>query len=713
MSSSYDSLYSRQLNRIESGPQREMTSPGRENTPLSTREAPRQNFRDTSNSDSREDFYRGFYEGMVQSRSTSSSSQWSRWKYALTTYVAPALANSILFLLPLLYLRFRTDKKILNTYPFSYFKAAFSQGAKNKPSSESLMDIFSPLKPKNFEIQLRYEKNRKVTTFRDVLGVEEAKKELLTYKNYIETPQKYTRFGGKLPKGMLMIGKPGTGKTLLMRAFVNECNRHLWEEKASGEDHSSEGKQKGRVALFSAVGSDFIELYGGSGPKRVRELFQQAKQKLSEMQNDARGDSAKSCAVVIFIDEIDALGCRGGGSTSGGRSMSGGISSEENRTINQILSELDGLESAENIVVVGATNNPEALDKALLREGRFDKKVHLFLPDIEARKVIFKHYLEDIKTDDIQKKISTNDPTKTLIATELAERTPGTSPAQISTIVNEAAITAAVKENSVVSKELLHDAVDDVLIGKKRRGRMSETSVRRTSVHECGHCLVAWFFPEHLQTKVLKISLIPRGMAGGYTQQLEREDSALVTIDILFSTLCVLVGGRVAEEIAYTRPSATHTEKSNLHDDSSNVWDGNYNVTKTSEGISTGAYDDLQRATRIATEIILSFGISAFDAFIANKTSQSHSSSRSSMLSFPVQEKKSGRGWLPFSDNHHRLVEEGSKRIIDAAFVYTRKLLKDKHTALFSLSDLLLKDKELDAVAIEKVLGPRPKGASW
>ena len=659
-----------------------------------------------------QDFYRGFYEGMIQRRDSSSdTSKSSRWKYFLTSYIAPVVANSMLFLLPFIYLRLRADKSFLEKFPFSYMKSAFSQGAKNKPSSESLMDMFSPLKPKNFEIKLNYQKNTRVLRFKDVLGVDDAKKELMIYKNYIEDPKKYTRFGAKLPKGMLMIGKPGTGKTLLMRAFVNECNKHLWSEECVKQGLKAKQQKFGKVALFSAVGSDFIELYGGSGPKRVRELFHQAKQKLDELKREAAESDAGSCAVVIFIDEIDALGCRGGGSTSGGRSLSGGISSEENRTINQILSELDGLESAENIVVVGATNNPDALDKALLREGRFDKKVHLSLPDLAARKTIFENYLDSIVTsatsqDDTKSPESIH---KSIIATELAERTPGTSPAQISTIVNEAAITAAVRDQRAVNRELLHDAVDDVLIGKKRRGRMSDNSTRRTSVHECGHCLVAWFSPERLQTKVLKVSLIPRGMAGGYTQQLEREENDLISLDTLFSTLCVLVGGRIAEELVYNRQSLQEIGNGHAHELHS-FWDARGDAEKICEGISTGAYDDLQRATKIATEIILSFGTAALASIIQKQGSDGVANlEASSILAFPTQEKKNGRGWLPFSENHHQLVEDGAKKILDAAFTHARQLLIEKQDLLLKLSEILLKNKEIDHSAIEQVLGPRSK----
>ncbi|KNH06107.1 metalloprotease [Perkinsela sp. CCAP 1560/4] len=662
-----------------------------------------------------EDFYKGFYDGTVM-RHESPSTVKSKIKYVATNYIAPMMANALLFMLPLVYLRYKMHGRMSDVFPFSLLKPFFPQ-KKQTPGNtgESVMEMFSPLKPRDFEIKLKYDGKSKVITFSDIFGVDEAKKELLIYKNFIERPAQYTRFGGKLPKGLLMVGKPGTGKTMLMKAFVNECNRHMWDGQSNLPSKESIESRMGRVALFSAVGSDFIELYGGSGPKRVRELFKQAKKRLRDLQQATTGDQGSSCAVVIFIDEIDALGCRGGGTASDGRALSGGISSEENRTINQILSELDGIESMENIVVVGATNNPEGLDKALLREGRFDKKVHLSLPDIPARTDIFEHYLGDIVTDRSNPTSgSTAKNSKKLLAAELAERTPGTSPAQISTIVNEAAITAAVKEKQYVSQELLHNAVDDVLIGKKRRNRMSRRSIERTAIHESGHCLMAWFTSPTLQTKVLKISLIPRGMAGGYTQQLEREETDVLTLNSLFSTLCVLVAGRVSEEIAYVLSTESSGEKRPL--ECTNAWDvkSEKNINQSSQGISTGAYDDLQRATQIAAEMIMSYGLSSIKNLVADDiwksmdTDDLAKGESESLLSFPVQGKRSGRGWLPYSEPHHRYIEEKSKVLIDLAFRHARKLLNQENKKLFALRDALLEKQELKTNEIEEVLGPRP-----
>jgi AFG3 family protein len=428
--------------------------------------------------------------------------------------------------------------------------------------------------------------------------------------------------------------------------------------------------------FFACSGADFIEIYGGSGPKRVRELF-----------NEARQNSP----CVVFIDEIDAIGSR-----NSGRSMGGG-SSEENRTINQLLSELDGLSSKEPIVVVAATNYPDAIDKALLREGRFDRKVNIPMPDREARVELFHFYLNRIITGDPNCKpkimkfkkpseqnteenakksepqtanpavvqVEETHPVKVVPGVDnkryaeiLADRTPGVSPAQIATIVNEAALTAAVSNHDVVALKELQDGIDDVLIGKKHRQRMSDASLRRTAFHECGHAIMAWVSP--LQKDVIKISIIPRGRAGGYTQQVQDEAMEPQTDQFLFSQLCVLLGGRVAERVVMG-------------------------------DISTGALDDLQRATKIAMDKLLTYGMS-------KKIGQ---------MAFKPNQRNDGRAWMNFSEDLHAEVEAEARELVNKAYSHTEATLRSKEAELKKLADLLLEKKEVMREDIIKVLGER------
>jgi AFG3 family protein len=369
----------------------------------------------------------------------------------------------------------------------------------------------------------------------------------------------------------------------------------------------------------------------------------------------------------------------------------GGVSSEENRTINQLLSELDGMQGSDNIIVLGATNFPEAIDKALTREGRFDRKVTIPMPDAAARRELFEFYLTRVMTGDPNSKVFTPPPQSTTpapgdgqkaptdtppapppptvivegvsnkdLATTLSDRTPGVSPAQIATIVNEAALTAAVGGAKYVALPFLQDAIDDVLIGKKHRQRMSDAALRRTAYHEVGHCITAWMTP--LQKDVIKLSIIPRGRAGGYTQQVQDEALDPHTNVFLFSQLCVLAGGRVAEQLIFG-------------------------------DVSTGAMDDLQRATKIAIDKLLMFGMSKGDA---GQLSFKHDTS-----------KGEGRGWMPFSEKLHADMESEARDMVDRAFKHTEQLLTLHKDKLVALSEKLLADKELDKAAITSVLGPR------
>lgn len=508
-------------------------------------------------------------------------------------------------------------------------------GKTGKGLMDSMMDMMNPMKSRNFRTEV------KGTSFKDVIGIPEAKDELKQYVDFLKNPDKYTVLGAKLPKGCLLTGQPGTGKTLLARAVAGEADK----------------------PFFSCSGADFIEIFGGSGPKRVRELFAEAR---------------KAAPCVVFIDEIDALGSRNqaGASMGGG----GGGGSEDNRTINQLLSELDGLSTKDPIVVVAATNYPDAIDKALLRDGRFDRKVNIPIPDKAARTELFEYYLKRIVTGDATcepvfqsfKKHTSNaakeevipnltvlpDVSNAKYAEALANRTPGVSPAQISTIVNEAALTSAAGNLDVVTLPALQNAIDDVLIGKKHRQRMSGQSLTRTAYHEVGHCIMSWLSPH--QKDVIKLSIVPRGRAGGYTQQLQEEALEPQTKEKLFSQLCVLMGGRVAEKMYQ-------------HD------------------ISTGAMDDLQRATRLSMEMLLKYGMS--------KTI--------GVLAFRPNEKNDGRAWMTWSEELHTKVEAEARELLASAYSFTEKTLQDNKDKHVSLAELLLEKKELDKADITSILGEK------
>ncbi|RNF23816.1 putative ATP-dependent zinc metallopeptidase [Trypanosoma conorhini] len=589
------------------------------------------------------DYFKGFYDGMVRPSGPVLGNA--------VSWLAPLFVNLAIFVGPIWYMR--------RKYVQAVGKAATGDAAKKNSMMSGLMDMMNPMKSKNYRVDV------KDTTFADVIGIPEAKEDLKQYVDFLKEPKKFTRLGARLPKGCLLTGKPGTGKTLLARAVAGEAS----------------------TAFFSCSGADFIEIFGGSGPKRVRELFAQARE-------------AAPC--VVFIDEIDAIGSR----NQGGRSMGGGGSSEENRTINQLLAELDGLSSKEAIVVIAATNYAEAIDKALLRDGRFDRKVNIPMPDMEARQDLFEFYLNRIITGDpnckpkvqtfrtrregeggaaaastvpgaeVKQEKQAEEAQSVIVETPvevkvvpgvsnkayaraLAERTPGVSPAQIATIVNEAALTSAMSEEQVVPLKTLQDSIDDVLIGKKHRQRMGEESLQRTAYHEVGHAIMAWTSP--LQKDVVKISIIPRGRAGGYTQQVQDEALEPRTDVFLFSQLCVLMGGRVAERIF-------------LRD------------------ISTGAMDDLQRATRIAMEKLLMYGMSKSIG----------------QLAFKPNGPNEGRAWMNYSEELHAKVEKEARELVAAAYKHTEKTLLEKRELHEKLAKLLLEKKELMRDDIEKVLGPRP-----
>ena len=362
----------------------------------------------------------------------------------------------------------------------------------------------------------------KKVTFKDVAGVEEAKEELEEIIEFLKEPQKFQKLGGKIPKGVLLMGPPGTGKTLLARAISGEAN----------------------VPFFSISGSDFVEMFVGVGASRVRDLFEQGK---------------KNAPCIIFIDEIDAVGRHRGAGLGGGHD-------EREQTLNQLLVEMDGFESNDGVILIAATNRPDVLDPALLRPGRFDRRVVVPRPDVKGREEIFKVHTRKIPlSEDVDLVV-------------LARGTPGFSGADLANLVNEAALNAARYNKKVVFMEDFEASKDKVLMGTERRSLIiSEKEKRLTAYHEAGHALVACFMPH--ADPIHKVTIIPRGMALGVTQQLPIDDRHNYTRDYLESTLSVMMGGRVSEQTFM-------------------------------DVLSTGAGDDLEKATDMARRMVCEWGMS-------------------------------------------------------------------------------------------------------
>ncbi|KAK7200463.1 ATP-dependent zinc metallopeptidase [Novymonas esmeraldas] len=484
---------------------------------------------------------------------------------------------------------------------------------------QGMMEQMMPIKKRKFRVDV------KGTTFADVIGIPEATAEVRQYVDFLTSPNTFTRLGARLPKGCLLTGEPGTGKTLLAKAVAGEA----------------------KVAFFSCNGADFIELMGGSGPKRVRELFEEAR---------------AAAPAIIFIDEIDAIGSRAG-------KQGGSVSSEENRTINQLLAELDGLStSADPIVVLAATNFQDNIDKALLREGRFDRKVSIEMPDLAARRELFEHYLRRVCTGDPTGRTKDEDGkelqldasvSNTALADQLADLTPGLSPATVATVVNEAALQSGIAGKPLVQLPALLDALDNTLMGRKHRNRQSDHSARRTALHEAGHALAAWMLPP--VQRVLKISITPRGHAMGYTQRAGTEFHEYQTNATLFADMVVMLGGRAAEEVMLGDASA-------------------------------GAMDDLQRATDMALKQLLAFGMST----------------HTGMLAYHPDYTQAGRDFTTFSNDAQHRAEVEAQRLVAAAHTTAVELIRRHRDKMTAMETALLEKKELTTRDIEQLWGARP-----
>ncbi|MCS7150529.1 MAG: ATP-dependent zinc metalloprotease FtsH [Caldimicrobium sp.] len=435
-------------------------------------------------------------------------------------------------------------------------------------------------------------------TFKDVAGVEEAKEELQEVVEFLKNPQKFTKLGARIPKGILLVGPPGTGKTLLAKAIAGEAG----------------------VPFFSISGSDFVEMFVGVGAARVRDLFTQAKQQ---------------APCIIFIDEIDAVGRMRGAGLGGGHD-------EREQTLNQLLVEMDGFDTAEGIVVIAATNRPDILDIALLRPGRFDRQVVVPAPDLHGRLAILNLYAKKYKIA----------PNLDLMA--IAKSTPGFTGANLENLMNEAALNAARKGKEFVEMDDIEEAKDKILMGKERKGlALSEEERRIIAYHEAGHALVAHYLPD--PDPVHKISIIPRGQALGVTQQLPLDDRHIYTEEYLLKKITVLLGGRVSEETVFER-------------------------------LSTGARDDLKKATQIAKRMICEFGMSKYLGPLTYGKSDE-----------PIFLGKEMFQIKDYSEETAKLIDKEAKEIIQGCYERAKNIITQYIDKLHLVAKTLLEEETIDA----------------
>jgi cell division protease FtsH len=441
--------------------------------------------------------------------------------------------------------------------------------------------------------------------FKDVAGLEEAKVEVREIVDFLKKPKKYTDLGGKIPKGVLLVGPPGTGKTLLAKAVAGEAN----------------------VPFFSMSGSDFVEMFVGVGASRVRDLFKQAKEK---------------APCIIFIDEIDAIG------RARGKNPNFGANDERENTLNQLLTEMDGFGNNVGVIIMAATNRADILDRALLRAGRFDRQVHLELPDINERKEIFKVHLKPIKLE------------THLDIDFLAKQTPGFSGADIANVCNESALIAARKNKTVVERQDFLDAVDRIVGGLERKSKIISKDEKRTiAFHEAGHATVSWLL-EHA-SPLVKVTIIPRGRALGAAWYLP-EERQITTRDQLIDEMCAALGGRVSEELMFGK-------------------------------ISTGAMNDLEKITKQAYAMIAYFGMSKKVGHVSF-----YDSTGQSEMSFTK----------PYSEKTAELIDQEVKDLIEEAYVRAYDILKKHKKGLTQLAEQLLEKEVIFTEDLEKIFGKRP-----
>ena len=440
--------------------------------------------------------------------------------------------------------------------------------------------------------------------FKDVAGLEEAKMEVMEIVEFLKKPKKYTELGGKIPKGALLVGPPGTGKTLLAKAVAGEAN----------------------VPFFSMSGSDFVEMFVGVGASRVRDLFKQAKEK---------------APCIVFIDEIDAIG------RARGKNPNFGANDERENTLNQLLTEMDGFASNSGVIILAATNRADILDRALLRAGRFDRQIHVELPDLNERAEIFKVHLKPIKLD------------KSINIEFLAKQTPGFSGADIANVSNEAALIAARKNKKSVERQDFLDAIDRIIGGLEKKNKIITQQEKRTiAYHEAGHATVSWLL-EHA-SPLVKVTIIPRGKALGAAWYLP-DERQITTREQLLDEMCSALGGRASEELTFGH-------------------------------VSTGALNDLEKITKQAYAMVSYFGLSEK---IGNKSY--FDSTGQSEYSFTK----------PYSEKTAELIDEEVSKIIDVQYKRAIDLLVKHKKGLIELAELLLEKEVIFTEDLEKIFGKR------
>ena len=452
------------------------------------------------------------------------------------------------------------------------------------------------------------DKDQVKVTFKDVAGLYGAKEEVMEIVDFLKKPGKYTALGGKIPKGALLVGPPGTGKTLLAKAVAGEAN----------------------VPFFSISGSDFVEMFVGVGASRVRDLFRQAKEK-------------SPC--IVFIDEIDAVG------RARGKNVGFSSNDERENTLNQLLTEMDGFDTNSGVIILAATNRADILDKALLRAGRFDRQIHVDLPELKERIEIFNVHLKGLKVEegfDVE---------------FMAKHTPGFSGADIANVCNEAALTAARKDKKEIDRQDFLDAVDRIIGGLERKADIITPREKKSIAHhEAGHATVSWLLP--YANPLFKVTLIPRGSALGAAWYLP-EERKLWTKSQMIDEMCSLIGGRVAEEIVNGEPS-------------------------------TGAQNDLEKLTQMAYGMIKYYGMS------------------DSVGAVSFYDSTGARGYdltKPFSEKTAELIDEEVKKLVSMIHERTLKILTEHKEGFLQMAALLLEKEVIFADDVEKILGPKVKPA--
>ncbi|HRS53886.1 MAG TPA: ATP-dependent zinc metalloprotease FtsH, partial [Bacteroidales bacterium] len=442
-------------------------------------------------------------------------------------------------------------------------------------------------------------------TFKDVAGLEEAKVEIIEIVDFLKNPKKYTELGGKIPKGALLVGPPGTGKTLLAKAVAGEA----------------------KVPFFSLSGSDFVEMFVGVGASRVRDLFKQAKEK---------------APCIVFIDEIDAIG------RARGKNPITGANDERENTLNQLLTEMDGFASNQGVIILAATNRADILDRALLRAGRFDRTIHVELPDIEERKAIFEVHLRPLKL------------AENVEPSFLAKQTPGFSGADIANVCNEAALIAARKNKKVVEKQDFLDAIDRIIGGLEKRNKIISPHEKEViAFHEAGHASVSWLL--RYASPLIKVTIVPRGKALGAAWYLP-EERQITTFEQMYDEMTALLGGRASEEINFGK-------------------------------VSTGALNDLERVTKQAYSMVVYFGLNEKIGNISY-----YDSTGQSEFSFTK----------PYSEKTAIIIDEEISKLVESAYNRAKNILSEHKNQVSELAKVLLEKEVIFREDLEAIFGKRP-----